>query len=586
MILREEYPRPHQKRADWFTLNGEWEFCFDDGDDGLKQGFWTGKTGFDKKINVPFAYQYPLSGIGLEEVHEIMWYKRDFEISDPHKNYLLCFNGVDYIADVYLNGIHICRHEGGYTAFETDISKYVNKGVNTLVLRVFDPEWCDILRGKQSWRGKRFACWYLPTSGIWKSVWIESFHKDYIKERSLFTDIDEGTIYGTVKTRYALADTLEITVSSRGEIRGRAAFSFDNGQCKYTLSMKDKDSVWKFALWSPENPALYDIEYKILNGGKVMDAFRSRFGMRKISINQSGQICLNNCPYYQKLVLDQGYFAEGGLTASSAEEIKQSILLMKKMGFNGVRKHQKIEDPYFYYYADELGLLTWLEMPSGYEFTERLVQSMSIQLADVILQNSCFTSVIAYVPLNESWGVDAIVSDKKQQAFAKSLYYEIKALDPTRLVCTNDGWENVTETDIVTIHDYCKGSEKYQSYYFDKSKLNSIAPAGRKVVCDENRYRQQPLLFSEYGGIAYEKDSTGENWGYNEGAKSEEEMLQRIEDLTAGLDGTYFQGFCYTQFADVQQEVNGICYCDMKPKFNVEKLKTIFAGNGRFSALK
>lgn len=577
MIFRNEYPRPHQKRKDWFTLNGEWEFCFDDDDNGLKEQFWLGKKRFDKTINVPFAYQYPLSGIGLEEVHEILWYKKNFAISDLEKNYLLCFNGVDYIADVYLNGIHICHHEGGYTAFEIDISKYVIEGDNVLVLRVFDPECPDIPRGKQSWIGKRFACWYVPTSGIWKSVWVESFDKDFINTRTLFTDIDEGTVYGVVKTQYALADTLEITVSNNEKVRTKAVFSFDKGQCKYTLSMKSKDSVWKFALWSPEMPFLYDIEYKILKDGKVLDTIVSRFGMRKISIDQNGQICLNNCPYYQKLVLDQGYFNKGGLTPSSIDELKDSIVLMKNMGFNGARKHQKIEDPYFYYYADELGFLTWLEMPSGYEFTERLVQSLGGQLVEVIVQNCSFTSIVTYVPLNESWGVDAIVSDKKQQAFAKSLYYEIKALDPTRLVCTNDGWENVTETDIVTIHDYCKGSDKYPPFYFDKNKIDAISPAGRKVICDGNRYAQQPILFSEYGGIAYDKDATGENWGYNEGAKNEEEMIQRMEDLTFGLKGTYFQGFCYTQLTDVQQEVNGLCFSDMKPKFSVEKLNTIFS---------
>lgn len=576
MIFRDEYPRPQQKRAEWFTLNGEWEFCFDDDDVGIKNKFYLGEKAFDKKINVPFAYQYPLSGIGLEDVHEIMWYKKEFALNDVRKNYLLCFNGVDYIADVYLNGMYIYHHEGGYTTFDIDISNYVNKGKNTLILRVFDPEWGDIPRGKQSWRGRRFACWYLPTSGIWKSVWIESFEKDYIDERTLFTDIDEGKIYGVVKTKYAFADELKITVSRQGLLCCNATFGFDNGQCKYSLNMKSKDSVWKFALWSPETPNLYDIEYKILKENRVLDSFTSRFGMRKISVDQNGNICLNNCPYRQKLILDQGYFDDGGLTPASIDDLKKSILLMKEMGFNGARKHQKIEDPYFYYYADELGFLTWLEMPSGYEFTDRLVRTLNAQTVETISQNCSFTSIVAYVPLNESWGVDAIVSDKKQQAFAKSLYHTIKAIDNTRLVCTNDGWENITETDIVTIHDYCKTSNKYPPFYFDKDKLDAISPAGRKVICDENHYCGQPLIFSEYGGIAYEKDSTGNNWGYNEGAKDETEMIMRIKDLTDNLKGTYFQGFCYTQLTDVQQEVNGLCYGNMKPKFSIETLKSIF----------
>lgn len=579
MMVRGEYPRPQQQRADWFGLNGQWEFCFDDEDKGIRQGYASGKVPFDRVIQVPFAYQYPLSGIGLEEVHEILWYKKTFRIDDVSKDYLLCFNGVDYIADVYVNGKHVCSHEGGYTAFEADISDYVQPGENVLVLRVYDPQWNDIPRGKQSWTGQRFGCWYLATSGIWKSVWIESFRKDYIRERTLYTDIDEGKIYGEVYTGYALADRLEITVCFRGEKKKHAIFDLERGKCKYTLSMIDENGRLKFELWSPELPLLYDVEYKIYEGDEVLDAFTSQFGMRKISIDQNGQICLNDCPYRQKLVLDQGYYGDGGLTAESAEQIRESIVLMKKMGFNGARKHQKIEDPYFYYYADQLGFLTWLEMPSAYDFTKREIQTLSGQLADVITQNSVFTSVVTYVPLNESWGVPAIFADKKQQALARMLYYEIKALDPTRLVCTNDGWENVSESDIVTIHDYCRGSDKYENFYRDEKTVDAIAPAGKKAICHGNHYHGQPLLFSEYGGIAYDSDSVGGSWGYGDGAKSEQELLQRIRDLTEGLHQTYFQGYCYTQINDVQQEVNGLCRYDMQSKFDVKELEEIFSRN-------
>lgn len=576
MNIRNEYPRPQLQRKDWFTLNGEWDFCFDDKDEGLLKQYKNGKNGFDKKINVPFSYQYPLSGIDDKSVHEIVWYKREFEITDTKKNYLLCFNGVDYFCDVYLNGIHIRSHEGGYSYFDVDVTKYLKKGKNLLVLRVYDPEWGDIPRGKQSWKGKAFACWYVPTTGIWKSVWMECFDKDYVSERTLFTDIDQGIVYGEISTKYSLADTLQITISSDGIQRTKATFSINEGKVKYTVDVKNGGDVWKFALWSPETPNLYDIEYAISKNGKVLDKITSRFGMRKISIDENGQICLNNCPYYQRLILDQGYFGEGGLTAKSAEQIKESIVTMKKMGFNGARKHQKIEDPYYYYYAEELGFLTWLEMPSAYEYTKREIQSLSSQLIEAVNQNCSFTSIVTYVPLNESWGVDAVVSDKYQQEFAKSVYHLVKSLDSTRLVCTNDGWENVSESDIVTIHDYCSKSDKYPPYYFDKEKIDAISPAGRKVICDGNHYCNQPLIFSEYGGIAYAKDANGENWGYGAGAKTQEELLERIKDLTENLKGTFFQGFCYTQFTDVQQEVNGLCDEELNPKFETETLKNIF----------
>ena len=573
MVIRNEYPRPQQQRKNWFTLSGEWEFCFDDADIGLKEGYALGNKDFDKKINVPFAYQCKESGIGDETVHEIMWYKKEFVIDGVDTGRLLCFNGVDYIADVYLNGALVGHHEGGYAGFDIDVTKYIKKGKNVLVVRVYDPEWSDIPRGKQSWTGKRFACWY---AAIWKSVWIEEFNKDYATKRSLFTDIDDGVIYGDVFVNYALADKLEITVLDKGTVRTKASFAFKNGKAEYRLSMKDPSAVWKFALWSPETPNLYDIEYKVFAGDEILDEITSRFGMRKISVDKTGQICLNNCPYYQKLILDQGYFGDGGLTATSARQIKESIDFMKKTGFNGARKHQKIEDPYYYYYAEELGFLTWLEMPSGYEFSAREVRTVSSQITEIIEQNCSFTSVITYVPFNESWGVDAVVSDKKQQNFVKGVYYLVKSLDPTRLVCSNDGWENVTETDIVTIHDYCRGSDKYPPFYTDKNKVDGISPAGRKIICDDNAYLGQPLIFSEYGGIAYDKDSKGGNWGYGDGAKSEKEMLERIKDLTKGLKNTYFQGFCYTQLTDVQQEVNGLCDENLNPKFDEESLKAIF----------
>ena len=576
MVIRNEYPRPQQKRKNWFTLNGEWEFCFDDFNVGLKEGYFSGEKTFDKKINVPFAYQSKESGIGLEEVHEIMWYKKEFDVPSENVGRILCFNGVDYFADVYLNGVHVFSHEGGYASFDIDVTEYLKIGKNVLVLRVYDPDRCDIPRGKQSWTGKRFACWYVATSGIWKSVWIEEFNKDYISKRSLFTDIDDGVVYGEVFTEHLLADRLEVIVSDNGKVRTKASFTFKNGKAEYRLSMKNPADVWKFALWSPETPNLYDIEYKIYIDEEVADSVISRFGMRKISVDKSGQICLNNCPYYQKLILDQGYFGDGGLTALSVEQIKESIALMKKTGFNGARKHQKIEDPYYYHYAEELGFLTWLEIPSAYEFTAREVKSISSQTVEIVEQNSSFTSVITYVPFNESWGVDAIVGDKRQQDFVKGVYHLIKSLDRTRLVCSNDGWENVTETDVVTVHDYCRGSDKYPPYYFDKNKVNKISPAGRKIICDDNDYVGQPIIFSEYGGIAYDKDSKNGNWGYGDGAKTESEMLERIKDLTEGLKGTYFQGFCYTQLTDVQQEVNGLCDENLKPKFDIAVLKEIF----------
>lgn len=577
MIIRNEYPRPQQKRSDWFTLNGEWDFCFDDKNEGLIKDYRLG-SGFDKKIIVPFAYQYKASGIGNESVHEIVWYKKKFVIDSLNKNYLLCFGGVDYLCDVYVNGIFVLSHEGAYDEFDADITRYLKKGENLLVLRVYDPQKSDIPRGKQSWKG-RFGCWYTPTTGVWKSVWIECFNKDYVTCRTLFTDIDDGRVYGEIQTEYGVADRLEIEIFENGKLKTSAKSGIEHGRARYSVSMINDIEIDKFNLWSPERPNLYGISYKIYAGDELLDSIDSRFGMRKISI-ENGKICLNNRPYYQKLILDQGYFGDGGLTALSAEQIKNSIVLMKSAGFNGARKHQKIEDPYFYYYCDELGFLAWLEMPSAYTFGKTEIKALNSQIVDIVSQNSSFCSIVAYVPLNESWGVSEIVSNKMQQSLAKSLYYTLKALDQTRLVSTNDGWEGVGESDMITVHDYCRGSDSYADKYTDVNKIADIAPAGRKIIANGSKYSGQPLIFSEYGGIAFAKDAENGNWGYGDGAKNADELLERIKDLTLGLKSTYFQGLCYTQLTDVQQEVNGLCDADYNPKLNIQELKKILDSIG------
>ena len=247
---------------------------------------------------------------------------------------------------------------------------------------------------------------------------------------------------------------------------------------------------------------------------------------------------------------------------------------MKDAGFNGARKHQKLEDPYFYYYADELGLLTWCEMPSAYNFNSDEVAYLTKEWQEIVNSAKKFTSVVTYVPLNESWGVRKALTSKEQQSFASSLYHVTKAIDPSRLVSTNDGWENMSDSDILAIHDYASlGKELAEKY--NEATYNDGYQTFRRVLANDNLYLGQPPIFTEFGGIMFEKDQGDGNWGYNSAAKNDSEFLGRLRELVDGIHNTQFQGYCYTQLTDVQQEMNGLLDSDHNPKIAPEKIREI-----------
>lgn len=573
--MRNEYPRPQFVRENWIRLNGEWEFELDDKADGETRGLQNGKTTLNGKIIVPFSYQYEASGIADKNIHKRVWYRRTFLLENVEKRALLCFNGADYVTDVWINGYHVLTHTGAYSPFTKDITPYVGKGENVIVVRCVNDFDLSLPRGKQSWTGEQFACWYYPNTGIWQSVWIEFFGDDCINAYSIVPDIDKGEIYGEIETLYGVADEFEITVTRNDLLVNKTRVALRGKTGKYVLDMYDRNTLGKLALWWPENPLLYNAELVLYKDGKRVDYARTRFGMRKISVDENGQICLNNNPYYQRLILDQGYWKESGTTPPSVDALRKDILLCKEMGFNGARKHQKMEDPYWYYLADELGFLTWCEMPSAYDFCEREVLAYVREWSEIVAAAKNFTSVIAYVPLNESWGVWQVLNDKRQQALASAMYYVAKAVDGTRLVSGNDGWENTPHTDFISIHDYAYDDKEFQKKYID-GDVNAVYPAGKKLIVEGATYAGQPILFTEFGGVAMQSNSGDGNWGYGESAKDAEAFYKRLDTLVKGVYNCPFQGFCYTQVSDVQQEVNGLLDENHQPKFDVARLKEIF----------
>ena len=561
---RKEYPRPQFRRYNWQSLNGEWEFGFGE------------KENYDRKINVPFSYQWEASGIGDKAVHDTVWYKRTFKIDRENKGKraLLCFNAADYETDVWVNGNHAIKHIGGFTPFKADITQYLKDGENEITVRCIDTLETSVPRGKQSWTGEPFTCFYYPNTGIWGSVWIEFFNEDCIENYSLQSDIDNRRVYGYIETLYSKADEAEIILTFKGKVLKKQKFSLDGKRTNYSISLADNAFDFGELLWWVDNPNLINVDYVLYKDNKAVDRAHTRIGLRKISI-ENGKICLNGRPLYQRLILDQGYWNESGLTPPSAEALKKDIELSKAMGFNGARKHQKLEDPYYYYYAEELGFLVWAEMPSAYTFCDKEVKAITQEWQEIVNAAKNFTSVIAYVSLNESWGTREIKTNKEQQNFTRSLYYLTKSIDDTRIISTNDGFETIEESDILGIHDYdIKNAEEFSVKY--NGNYDGMYPQGWALFADGHKYKGQPVLLTEFGGIAFVSEQKGEAWGYGNGAKNAEELLERLEQLINGIAQTEFQGYCYTQLTDVQQEVNGLLYADRTPKVDLNNLKNIF----------
>jgi beta-galactosidase/beta-glucuronidase len=323
--------------------------------------------------------------------------------------------------------------------------------------------------------------------------------------------------------------------------------------------------------WSPEHPNLFDVELKLLERETVTDRVETYFGMRKVS-TEGGKFRLNNRTYYQKLVLDQGYFPDGLLTAPSDEELKKDIILAKEMGFNGARKHQKVEDPRYLYWADHLGFLVWGEMANCSEYSEEAARRLTKEWAEVVKRDYNHPSIVVWLPLNESWGISRVAHDQQQQHHSLAIYYLTKSLDTTRPVLSNDGWEH-TISDICGIHNYQSDEKLTEAYETIESAL-SATPADRVLYSDGYGYLGEPIIITEYGGIAYQVEQT-QGWGYSSVRSSDELVEEYKKQTSALLNSPVLQGFCYTQLTDVEQEINGLLTYDRKPKCDLKKIKEI-----------
>ena len=556
------YPEPRARRKIWQSLNGEWQFKF--GDDGS----------YNLKIVVPYAYQCEASGIGDPLKHEILWYRRKFELTEDMKScetVYLNFLAVDYECTVYVNGRFALYHEGGYGGFGADIHEYlINEKEQEIEIRVYDPMSRIYPRGKQNWQEGRQRCWYHATSGIWQSVWLSGAGGDYMTDVRFETDVAKTQACAYVQTIYGTADEITATVKTpHGATQSFSSSVKKDGRLMLNMAFQKPDCIDDIHLWTVAHPKLYETTLQIKKGGKVLDEIQAYFAFRKVD-TENGRVNINDRPEELRMVLNQGYFEKSGLTALSPENYKEDILLAKKMGFNGMRIHQKAEDPWLYYYADTLGMYLWAETPSAYAFTPETTKSLLDLQQDLVQSVYNSPSVIAYVPFNESWGVKEIRHDKKQQSLAKAAYCLIKSLDDTRLVVTNDGWENLEMSDIIGIHDYSKYGDEFKEKFGETSE--SLVPAGRRLMVQGDKLAGQPIMLSEFGGVSLTTDS---GWGYNGAENNEEAFMERLERLFENVASCDFCGWCYTQLTDVEQETNGLLNAAHHPKFDLERIRGI-----------
>ncbi len=585
-MYRTKYPRPQFIRSDWQNLNGSWDFAFDDGHVGHQEK-WMNGFKFNQKIEVPFCFQSDKSGINDPSFHDHLWYHRTFKINEAYKDkrVILHMGACDYESEIYINHQLVSKHIGGAIGYSVDITDQLTYEEEAIVVYAFDPSTDEFIpRGKQAWQEVNTAIWYKRTSGIWQTVWLEFVDAVHITDTRLTPNLDLGTLNLELSlSKYSTETEIEITILDHGERISRTRLDLHRPLQLELNVLQNKifnSNIHHHGkVWSPENPYLFDIEFKVYNNGICCDEVKSYFGMRKIH-QKDGVVYLNNRPYFQKLILDQGYFKDGLLTAVNDEDFIQDITLAKDMGFNGCRKHQVVAEPRFLYHADRLGFLVWGEMANGANFNNDYVERMTNEWMKVIKRDYNHPSIITWVPLNESWGVPEIASSKCQQDHSLSLYYLTKSLDPTRLVNSNDGWQ-YTKTDICGVHNYMHGHKddlkQHQKYIDDLStveKITTAMPAGREIYVTDFKYSGEVIMLTEFGGISYILNKE-QGWGYTS-VNDEETFLSEYQRMIDAINhSSCIQGFCYTQLTDVFQEVNGLVTFDRKVKVDLEKIKAI-----------
>jgi beta-galactosidase/beta-glucuronidase len=592
------YPRPMVRRAQWHSLDGTWRFTYDDADAG-RAGRWyepARAAAFTREIRVPVPPEAPASGIGDPGFHPVVWYRR--QVPDlgagqaGDARVLVHFGAVDFRADVWCDGQHVATHVGGQTPFTADVTDALSPDVadHVLVVRVEDdPQDLEQPRGKQDWRPRPHEIWYERTTGIWQSVWWETVAAQHVTDLAWTADLAAAAVRLAISVARTPGDGLTAEVALRA---GGAPLTTHSAEVTDRTTVLEvpipalrQDDVRESLLWSPQRPTLVDARVVLRDrAGSVVDDVRSYLGLRSVGVGD-GAFLLNGRPYPLRAVLNQGYRPATHLAAAGPAELRAEVESALAMGFNAMRLHQKAEDPRLLHCADRLGLLVWVETAAGYRFSARAVTLLTGEWAELVRRYRSHPSVVAWVPINESWGVPRIADDPAQQHFVRSLAELTRALDPGRPVLSNEGWEHV-DSDILGVHDYARRPGVLRRRYGTQRGMARLrrgrrGTAGRALAVTPRQRRAVasgavPVMLTEFGGVSMAAD--GEGWGYATTA-SPDDYAQRLRGLfDAVRSSPHLAGFCYTQFRDTGLETNGLLRADGSPKLPLATLREIVTG--------
>ncbi len=591
------YPRPQLVRPAWADLCGPWSFAFDDDDRGLAE-CWFRAPAFERTITVPFPFESAASGIGDTGFHRVAWYSRALTAADLQRaghsqrapRLVLHFGAVDYRATVWIDGVQVGQHEGGHTPFSFEVQHALREGEgHEVVVRVEDdPADVGQPRGKQDWRRDAHSIWYDRTSGIWQPVWLEATPAVAVAALQWRPDVVRAVVEVEVRTTTAPAagTRCRVQVAHDGEALGWSEFPLQGPRATATVALpvQGNGQAYEELLWTPEHPTLLDATVELIGPEGAGDRVASYLGLASARV-EGGVFLLNDRPRFLRAVLEQGFWPESHLAAPSAKALEDEVRLILDLGFDTARLHQKMEDPRFLFWADRLGLLVWCEAPGTYEFSPTAVVRSTAEWVAAVERDRSHPCVAAWVPLNESWGVQHIAHDPAQRAYARALADLTRALDPGRPVISNDGWEHV-DSDVLSIHDYEADPAVLAGRYGPAASrdrlLNEVGPAGRRILVGDERDRGQPVMLTEFGGVRYDvRAGAPEGWGYSTvTAPAEfEQCLRGMFD--AVRPGGVLTGVCWTQLTDTMQEANGLTDEHRVPKLDPAVIREIVTGPAR-----
>ncbi|MDO7882425.1 glycoside hydrolase family 2 protein [Salinibacterium soli] len=588
--MTETHPSPQLRRAQVELLDGAWGFAHDDGDVGRAERWFEDAAAFSTTIIVPFAPEAPASGIGDTGFHPVVWYRREVTATQlsaaglgvQGERVILHVGAVDHTADVWVDGTHVAHHVGGQTSFEVDITDALEGDVHVVVVRAEDdPLDVALPRGKQDWHAQPHSIWYHRTTGIWRSVWLEAAPAVRISRLVWTPDLSRGTVHAEIELSARPPQPLTVSVELELDGARLAALSIEADTPRVVVdvpiaALRNGQGADEL-LWSPSRPRLVDAVVGLSTGDRV----ESYLGLRTVRVD-GGRLVLNDRPFVMRSVLEQGYWPDTHYTPPSDAAMRAEVELALRLGFNAIRIHQKVEDPRFLYWCDRLGLAVWAEAAAAYEFSSRAVDLYSSEWAAIVRAQQSHPSILVWVPFNESWGIQEVSADPAQAAFSRALADLTRALDPSRPVIANDGWEH-TGSDLVTVHDYEGDGEVLRERYSSAERISRMlagrGPHGRPMSVAPSPALTPPIMVTEFGGVRFETGAAhADGWGYSDAADAAgyEERLAAV--VGAIRQSEHVVGFCYTQLTDTAQEVNGLCDENRVPKLPVETIRRIIAG--------